>query len=60
MIKQNEFNYVNEQATKYESENRKNKLDMRVRNVNHVNQVKELQKEEPRTFAKTGIAIIRN
>jgi len=35
-------------------------MKTRLRNINHINQVKELQKEEPRTFAKTGIAIIKS
>jgi len=42
---------------KEEEQNRKNKL--RERNVNHVAQVLEQMKEEPRTFAKTGIAILK-
>jgi|TARA_B110001450_G_C17364199_1_gene376845 hypothetical protein len=41
-VKQNEYAYVNEQAERYEAEGRKNRQDIRVRNVNHINQVKEL------------------
>jgi len=59
-IKLNEFNYINEQAVKYEEEGRKREQERKLRNIHHIEQVRELQKEEPRTFAKTGIAIIKS
>ena len=60
MIKKGEFDYVNEQAIKFEEEIKKRAHDKRVLNVNHVESLRELQKEVPRTFAKTGIAIIKS
>jgi repressor of nif and glnA expression len=33
--------------------------ERRMKNIIHVEQVKEQMKEVPRTFAKTGIAIIK-
>ena len=43
----------------YTIEQEKKREERRVKNLMHVEQVKEQMKEVPRTFAKTGIAIIK-
>lgn len=58
--KQQEFKVSNEKAATYKEEIAKKQTDRRARNIEHVNQVIDQMKEQPRTFAKTGIAVIKS
>ena len=59
MAKFKENDVQNQDALKFKEETQNRKENLRARNLNHVAQVLEQMKEEPRTFAKTGIAILQ-
>jgi len=56
--KKREFDKSFKMAEEFKAEQIKKKQDRFEKNVNHVQLVKDQMKEVPRTFAKTGIAVI--
>ena len=57
--KQADADHLQKLTEDYTIEQEKKREERRVKNLMHVEQVKEQMKEVPRTFAKTGIAIIK-
>lgn len=54
----NDLDYINNEFNQYRQQDASHKDKIRQRNKIHQNQVVEQIKEEPRTFAKTGVAIM--
>ena len=57
-IKKREFDKSNKLAEEFKAEQIRKKQERFEKNVNHVQHVKDQMKDEKRTFAKTGIAVI--
>lgn len=55
-----EYHRMVQDVEKYQKEEAQKKIDKLNRNKNHLDQVKRQMQEPPRTFAKTGVAIIKN
>lgn len=57
--KQAEHENLQKMSEEFAKEQVQKREERRMKNIIHVEQVKEQMKEVPRTFAKTGIAIIK-
>ena len=58
--KMQDHNKLKKEYERYQEENSKRKEQIQKRNKEHQHIVLEQMKEEPRTFAKTGVAIINH
>lgn len=57
---QDEYERVIKEVESFKAEEAKKKMDRISKNKNHLALVQRQMKEEPRMFAKTGVAIVRN